>query len=340
MRIRLIVPLAGVAALAVAPAPAGAVLHTVKAGESLWSIAATDGLSVSQLAAANGLSTHSQLLVGTNVTIPPRGAVPAGPVTSAAPVASASPSAAVDGDGDHDGDMSDAPATAGSARSATAAPATAGSATAAALGAGSYVVVPGDSLWAIAARAGTTVASLAAANGLRASAPLLSGTVLRVSTTSAAAPAQAAPAPPTRRSIGPPYPTPETMSASQIGQIGANNGATWSLTDAIAWQESGFRNYVVARDGGVGIMQIMPDTWRWIQSSLDTGVPLNPSSAADNVRAGSLMLHWLLNQTGDPALAAAGYNEGLATLRRRGIIPQTQQYVRNVMTLRARFGGG
>jgi LysM repeat protein len=48
------------------------VAHTVAPGESLWSIAQTDGLSVAQLAAANGLSGTSRLAAGSAVMIPPR----------------------------------------------------------------------------------------------------------------------------------------------------------------------------------------------------------------------------------------------------------------------------
>ena len=42
---------------------------------------------------------------------------------------------------------------------------------------------------------------------------------------------------------------------------------------------------------------------------------------------------------GDPALAAAGYYQGLASVRSIGMLPETQRYVANVMALRSRFGG-
>jgi soluble lytic murein transglycosylase-like protein len=139
---------------------------------------------------------------------------------------------------------------------------------------------------------------------------------------------------------GPPYPTNERLTASQIGQIGANNGSTWSLTDAIAWQESGFNNALVSSADARGIMQILPGTWYWIQHSLDSGAPLAPASATDNVRGGSLMLNWLLRQTGgDPAMAAAGYYQGLASVKAHGMYSDTQRYVQSVMALKSRFGG-
>jgi hypothetical protein len=53
-----------------------------------------------------------------------------------------------------------------------------------------------------------------------------------------------------------------------------------------------------------------------------------------------LLLHSLLSSTGgDPALAAAGYYQGLGSVRQRGMFSDTQQYVNSVMALRQRFGG-
>jgi soluble lytic murein transglycosylase-like protein len=285
-------------------------------GESLYSIAAADGLSVAQLAAANGLSVTSSLPQGANITIPPQGAAPVAPVAAGGPVA--------DGDGDSDGD------------GGAAAPAPVG--VASTPSAGSYVVQPGDTLSAIAARAGTTVTALAAANGLNPIGVLPAGAVLTLSGAGAQQPVGAAAV---GNSSAGPFPTPERLSAPEIGQIGASNGSPSSLTDAIAWQESGFNNDVVSPAGAVGIMQIMPGTWQWIQHSLDPGAPLSPSSAADNVRGGSMMLHWLLNQTGgDPTMAAAGYYQGLSSVQRYGVFPSTQRYLNNVMSLNSQFGGG
>src|SRR5581483_2150358 len=140
--------------------PAGAsaqCVHVVGPGESLTSVAAADGLTIGQLAAANGLSPADQLIAGSCLTIPPQGG---GVVSSAAaPVGTAA-----SGDGDGDGDD-------GGMTASVSAPASEGS----------YVVQPGDTLTAIAARAGTSVSGLAAANGLNPIAPLLIGTVLRLS---------------------------------------------------------------------------------------------------------------------------------------------------------------
>jgi soluble lytic murein transglycosylase-like protein len=45
--------------------------HTVQPGESLWSVAAQNGLGVDELAATNGLSPDASLLAGATVLIPP-----------------------------------------------------------------------------------------------------------------------------------------------------------------------------------------------------------------------------------------------------------------------------
>ena len=53
-----------------------------------------------------------------------------------------------------------------------------------------------------------------------------------------------------------------------------------------------------------------------------------------------LYLKRLLADTGgDESAAIAGYYQGLASVRSRGMYDDTQQYVANVQALRARFGG-
>jgi LysM repeat protein len=78
MRARILIPLAALTML-IAPASASAYFaHTITAGESLSSIASADGLSVPQLAAANGLSPDAFLINGQTVQIPPQSATVSG----------------------------------------------------------------------------------------------------------------------------------------------------------------------------------------------------------------------------------------------------------------------
>ena len=135
-------------AMLVLPATASAnFAHTVMPGESLSSVAAVDGLSVAALAAANGLSTNSQLITGSTLQIPPQSAA-----AQAAPDES------------------------------TAAPASSVSSSSS----GGYVVQPGDTLSAIAAADGTTVDQLAAENGLDPNGLLPAGAHLSISGSSSA----------------------------------------------------------------------------------------------------------------------------------------------------------
>ena len=86
-------------------------------------------------------------------------------------------------------------------------------------------------------------------------------------------------------------------------------------------------------------MQILPGTWTWVEDQL-AGGPLDPNSPLDNVRAGVLYLGQLLRDSGgDQALAAATYYQGSSSVSRRGLLPETERYVENVMALRSRFGG-
>jgi LysM repeat protein len=307
------------AAAVCVPATASAAFqHVVSAGESLSSVAAADGLSVSQLAAANGISADSQLVAGTALAIPAQDAssvAPAQPTTSSSVSESAAPV------------------------TEPAAPSDTSSGTSG--GGGGYVVAPGDTLSSIAARFGVSVDQLASANGLDPTGLLLSGSTVSVSGDSASAPSPAsAEMVSTSQSTPGAQATSETVSPSQVGSIAAANGVSPSLAEAIGYQESGFNNGEVSSTGATGVMQIEPGTWSYIGQNLAGPPPLSPASASDNIRAGSLLLRSLLGQTGgDPAMAAAGYYQGLQSVRQHGLYADTQRYVNNVMALRSRFGG-
>jgi len=184
-----------------------------------------------------------------------------------------------------------------------------------------------------------TVAPESAMNGLDPGAFLLAGTVIKLPT-GAPTPVRAAqPAPAAVVPEASPDPTPVRLSAGQVTSIAAQHGAPASLAAAIGWQESGFNNAMVSSANARGVMQVMPGTWDYVQQNLTTQ-QLNPDSAEDNVRAGALYLARLLRDTGgDERLATAGYYQGLASVRKIGLLPETEQYVNNVMALRARFGG-
>jgi N-acetylmuramoyl-L-alanine amidase len=350
---------------AVAGAPAG---HRVALGETLSGIAARHGLPIARLASANGLAADAHVIAGTRLTIPAAGSGSSG--SAAAPAAASSSSvssgpAAVGlrvrlGDtlsgiaarngvslarlAAANGLDPARPLLAGTTlrlparggAGASAAPAATTSAAPTPIGA--YKVRPGDTLSALALRSRVPVAQMAFMNGLDPRKPLLTGTVIKLPT---GAPVVASPPAPRRTVVpaAPPAATPGRLSAGEISSIAAQHGAPGSLATAIAWQESGFNNGALSSANARGIMQVMPGTWQWVQQNLSRS-RLDPRSPADNVRAGSLYLAQLLRETnGDPAMAAAAYYQGLSSVRRIGMLPETRRYVANVMALRGRFGG-
>jgi N-acetylmuramoyl-L-alanine amidase len=305
----------------IASPAAAAVPHTVQPGETLWSIAAANNLTTRTVAVYNGLSEDAQVVLGSTIQIPSTvegyaalqqaGLVPADPAAATAPAAPADPAAAP----------------------AAAEPAPAPM--------GGYTVRAGDTLSALAAQAGTSVEAMAAMNGLDPAGVLVEGTVIKLPT-GAPPPAQASEPAPAEVVVpaADPAPTPTTVTEGDIQSIAAAHGVSPSLAAAIAWQESGFNNNMVSSANARGVMQIMPGTWDYVQQNLAGGAALDPNSATDNVHAGVMYLKRLLTDAGgDEASAIAGYYQGLASVRERGMYDDTQQYVANVQALRGRFGG-
>ena len=300
--------------LATAAPAAAAVPHVVAPGDTLWSIAAAHNLTTRTVAAYNGLSPESAVVLGSTVKVP-----------SVAEGAAALQAAGV------------TPAVTGTtATTATAAP-SAGGAPAAL---GSYKVRPGDTLSQLAATARVSASAIATMNGLAMDGPLVAGTVIKLPSGSPAPARAALPAP--AKTIVPqaaPTPTATRLDAGTVQQVAAQHGVPPSLAAAIGWQESGFNNGMVSSANARGVMQVMPGTWSWVQDNL-AARPLDPNSAVDNVHAGVLYLRQLLNQTGgDEGSAIAAYYQGLASVRDRGLFDDTKRYVANVQALRGRFGG-
>ena len=300
-----------------APASA-AVPHTVQPGETLWSIAAANNLTTRTVAAYNGLSEDAQVVLGSTILVPTTvegyaalqqaGLVPADPAQATAPTTTTT----------------------------TAAPAAAAPAPQ-----GAYTVRTGDTLSALAAQTGTTVEAMAAMNGLDPNGLLLSGTVLKLPG-GAPAPVQSSTPEPATQVVpeAAPEPTAQQVSATDVQNVASAHGVSPSLAAAIAWQESGFNNSMVSPANARGVMQVMPGTWDYVQDNLAGDQALDPNSATDNIHAGVMYLKRLLTDAGgDENSAIAGYYQGLASVRERGMYDDTQQYVNNVQALRSRFGG-
>ena len=298
--------------LVATPAPAY-VAHTVQPGETLWSIAAASNLTTRTLAAANGLPDDAQVVVGTTIQVPSvqEGAaalVETGRVAapSAAPVVAPAPE-------------SDAPPPAGG-----------------------YTVQPGDTLSSIAARSGIGAGQVAWMNGLDPG-----GRAVGRHRAEAA----------DRRNAGT-----AAGAAARAGCAGGGAGRSAEpdprAGDGGRHRDGRLRPRRVALAGGRGRVagERIPERRRlvgqrprrdadparapgqWIEQQ--SGRQLDPNSATDNVQAGVMYLGQLVRDFGgDEATAVASYYQGASSVRRIGLLPETQQYVANVMALRPRFGG-
>ncbi|MGQ5262956.1 transglycosylase SLT domain-containing protein [Micromonospora sp. ZYX-F-536] len=70
-----------------------------------------------------------------------------------------------------------------------------------------------------------------------------------------------------------------------------------NLVKATAWQESGWQSNIYACDGGVGLMQVMPDTATWMNQRFEQNYDLH--NYQDNAYLGGTYLAWLTKYIGD-----------------------------------------
>ena len=235
-----------------------------------------------------------------------------------------------------------------------------------------YRVRPGDSLTAIAARFGVPVSQLARANGMTLAQTLLIGKVLHVPSGADAAytvqPGDSlsaiairhgvslgALADLNRLQLGDVLPVgkrlvlpanglsstldsfPRSSVRGSIVYWSNHYGVDEHLVAALAWMESGFNNAMVSPAGAVGVMQITPDTWDYVEQVLLLGRTV-PHDADGNVRIGVAYLHHLLHLFGgDERSALAAYYQGARALQDAGLLPGTRQYVDDIIALKARF---
>jgi LysM repeat protein len=108
-----------------------------------------------------------------------------------------------------------------------------------------------------------------------------------------------------------------------------------SLALSVAYHESGFQQRVVSGVNAIGVMQVLPSTGRVL--SAQYGRRLDLLKASDNITAGVLLLRQLLRSTGSERMALAGYYQGLGSIAKKGLLPQTHSYIASIGYLRPRF---
>jgi N-acetylmuramoyl-L-alanine amidase len=181
-----------------------------------------------------------------------------------------------------------------------------------------HVVRRGETLSAIAARAGTTVSALARRNRLDPRRFLLVGQRLVIPESRAAASS-----------------APRSEVEASLSRWAAHYGVALDLVRALAWQESGFQNHLRSSAGAVGVMQVLPATREFVELVL-LGQRV-PRTMDGNVRVGVAFLHHILHRFGfDVRLAVGAYYQGPASVRRRGLARPTRHFVANVLALRGR----
>jgi LysM repeat protein len=364
------------AAVRTAPAPAPAPTSTtyrVKAGDTVSHIAARTGLSSAAIIAANGLNRNGFIRVGQVLKLPTsvRAATASAGGTAATPPSAPTTRYTVQA-GDtvsqialragvtqaaliaanklpsngfiRVGQVLTLPGKAAPAPSGGATPATPASSSSA--GSTTYTVKAGDTLSHIAARQGTTVATLRALNPtIDARGTIRVGQTINI-------PKAAAPMP--NNFAGRTYPDATVRAATvnrdvlasrnvpsreQMRQIVADTarkyGVDPALAQAIAFQESGFNQRAVSPANAVGTMQVIPSSGQWASDL--AGRQLDLLDPHDNATAGVLIIRANIRMAEDLPQAIAAYYQGMGSVRKNGMYADTRRYVANVQTLMARY---
>jgi hypothetical protein len=179
-----------------------------------------------------------------------------------------------------------------------------------------HVVQPGESFFSIAQRYHVSPWRLAHENGYRLDGVIVPGVRLRL---------------PVGAST---VPMPEDRDAVRASLVrwSAAYGVDPKLARALAWMESGFQNHVVSSVGARGVMQLLPETWDFIETVV-FGEQV-PDTADGNVRVGVRYLRWQLDEFGgDVRLALAGWYQGARAVREVGLYDDTKEFVRIVLAL-------
>ena len=214
-----------------------------------------------------------------------------------------------------------------------------------------HVVRSGETLSHLAVRYGTTSAAIRQANGMSGS-TIYIGKRLRIpggsAATSSVPTTNAGHAIPgsVRNSVAQNRKILASRSHPSKAQVrrmvaatARKHGVSPSLAVSVAYHESGFQQRVVSGVNAIGVMQVLPSTGRAL--GRQTGHRFDLLNTQDNITAGVLLLRQLVRSTGSADKALAGYYQGLGSISRKGLLPQTHTYIRNVNYLRAhRFPRG
>ena len=97
-----------------------------------------------------------------------------------------------------------------------------------------------------------------------------------------------------------------------VSRYSSEFGVSEVIIYAVIKTESNFRSNAVSGAGAIGLMQLMPDTFKWIAQK--RGEPDDPALLYDpetNVKYGTYLLSYLYSQYGNWNTSFAAYNCGI-----------------------------
>jgi LysM repeat protein len=347
----LLTPILAATALAADP------VVVVKSGDTLTSLSKRHGIAISRLVDLNDLADPNRIYAGQKLRVAPAAtpAPPTAPAERSHTVRSGehligiarrygvTVGALVAANGIANASRIYAGqrlAIPGGATSAPTAGAKAPATPAAPPAARSHTVSAGEYLIAIARHYGVSVAAIVTTNGLANASRIYAGQRLAIpAAAGAAAPSASSPAAPAMPSSMAQLVARRDGVRRIIVEEATRQGVPPAFALAVAWQESGWQQAVVSHAGAIGVMQLMPDTARWIGDVM-LGQPVDARDTRANISAGvRLLRHYLDRYDGDRALVLAAYYQGQRAVDRHGIYPVSRPYIASITALVKLFGG-
>ena len=302
--------LPGAGSSASAPA-AAAGTYTVEAGDTLGGIAASHGVSLDSVLAANNLTLTSVIRPGQEIALSGGSAAEAAP--AAAPAAAANhtvePGDTLTGiAARHNVSVSDLMAANGMDDSS--------------------ILHPGD---VVVLSGGGAVTTLSAAPVEAAPANLVPNTFLHYTYPDEVV----ADANVNKQALNAsPVPT-QTEMQQIVAQTAAQMGVDPALAMAFSFQESGFDQRAVSPANAIGAMQVIPSSGDWASDLV--GRPLNLLDPHDNATAGVAIIRSLIRTSDNLENAVASYYQGQYSVTTQGMYEDTRGYVASVLAHRQSF---
>ena len=127
--------------------------------------------------------------------------------------------------------------------------------------------------------------------------------------------------------------TPATRVRALLDYWSGHYGVDRRLVRALAWMESGYQTNLTSPAGAWGVLQILPPTWRYVETVL-AGAKIRRTTSG-NIRVGVLYLRELLREfRSDERRALAAWYQGPASVRKHGLLHATTVFVADVLALR------